>query len=170
MLFLILFTNSNITGLTEFTLLHADVFKLTAATLTKNGGSAIDILSDCTISDDGQRSNYYTNVKVKYNGTRVFISTDTITFTYLRLDRAGENINGFATVDSYNNSTNIGYGLTYDTIPAFNRIRLSDCIDFRPIILNGVSATTTKQQIDPGSALLSKSIIYLCFYGSFIWY
>jgi len=148
-------------GVTEFTLSQADVFKLTAVTLTKSGGSAINILADCTISDDGQRSNYYTNVKVKYNGTRVFISTDTIAFTYSYLDRNGANINGFTTVDSYNSSTNIAGGLTYDTIPSFNGKRLSDVIDFRPIILSGTSATSTKQQIDPGSALLSKSVIYL---------
>lgn len=148
-------------AVTEFTLSQADVFKLTAATLTKSGVvTPIDILSDCTISDDGQRSNYYTNVKVKYNGTRVFISTDTITFTYSYLSRNGADINGFATVDSYNSSTNIAGGLTYDTIPSFAGTRLSDVIDFRPIILSGASATTSKQQIDPGSALLSKSIVY----------
>jgi len=148
-------------AVTEFTLSQADVFKLTAVTLTKSGvATPIDILSDCTISDDGQRSNYYTNVKVKYNGTRVFVSTDTIIFTYSYLSRNGADINGFTTVDSYNSSTNIAGGLTYDTIPSFAGTRLSDVIDFRPIILSGASATSTKQQIDPGSALLSKSVVY----------
>jgi len=148
-------------GVTQFTLSQADVFKLTAVTVTPSGGSAINILSDCTISDDGQRSNYYTNVKVKYNGTRVFISTDTIAFTYSYLARGGAVLNGFATANSYNNNTNISGGLTYDTIPSFNGTRLSDVIDFRPVILSGTAATNSKQQIDPGSALLSKSIIYL---------
>lgn len=156
------FSNGNIIGLTEFTLPHADVFKLTQVTFKSSSlAAAVDIpLSDCIISDDGQRANYYTNVKVKYNGPKTFITGNIITFSYLYLKRE-DTINGFATADSYRHATNIANGLTYDTIPSFNGKRLSDVIDFRPIILNTGTSTDKKQQIDPGSALLSKSIIYL---------
>ena len=156
------FTGGNIIGLNEFTLPHADVFKLTGITFkSRIDADAVDIpLSDCIISDDGQRSNYYTNVKVKYNGPKIFSNDNIITFSYLYLKRA-DTINGFATADSYSHATNIANGLTYDTIPSFNGKRLSDVIDFRPIILNTSTTTNNKQQIDPGSALLSKSRIYL---------
>ena len=158
------FTQGGIIGIKEFTLPHADVFKLTGVSFKADAADTteIDILSDCTISDDGQRSNYYTNVKVKYNGNKTFVSANVISFTYSYLNRNGKTLNGFATVNSYYSSDNEAGGLTYDTIPSFNGVRLSDVIDFRPIILDvGTDTINAKQQIDPGSALLSTSTIYL---------
>ena len=145
-----------------FTLSKAQIFapSLTAPYFTVKYGTTtgVDVTSDFTIFDDGQRDNYYTNVKVKYNGSKSLVVGDKFYFTFKYFAHSAPT--GFATVNSYSlTGTNATAGLTYSNIPAYKGIRLTDVIDFRPIILAG--STPSLMTLNPYSVLESQANYYL---------
>ena len=140
-------------GQTVFTLSKAEVFSLTSVTVA----SVSTPLSDWVISDDGQRDNYFTNVKLQYVGKKTF-SNESISFVYRYFNRTGGS--ACASVNSYlPSATNSTAGLTYSTIPAYNGVRLADCIDFRPVILSG--STGVVDVLNPYSIISAVANYYL---------
>jgi hypothetical protein len=140
-------------GQTVFTLSKAEVFALTSVTIGGNNTT-----SDWIISDDGQRDDYVTNVKLKYIGKKSFTS-ESVAFVYTYFARSGSSI--CASVNSYwPSATNSSAGLTYSTIPSYNGSRLADCIDFRPVILSGVTGTVA-DQLNPYSIISANARFYL---------
>lgn len=146
-----------------FTLPHAQIVASSLSVIyntsnnsnTSTGGAKTLPSSDFTIVDDGQRDNHLTNVKVQYNGTKTLQSTDNFFFTYDTL--VNNPTTGFSTVNSY--SLNESY--TYSDIPSYKGVRLTDVIDFRPVILSGVDPLTTLTLLNPGSLISLKANYYL---------
>ena len=143
-------------GQTVFTLTKAEVFKLTSILV-----GTVETLDDWIISDDGQRDDYVTNVKLKYIGKKGFANTDSIAFVYKYFARTDGSA-CCASVNSYwPSATNSTLGLTYSTIPSYNGLRLADCIDFRPVILNGSMTNTVAEQLNPYSIISADANFYL---------
>ena len=132
-----------------FTLPHAQI--IASSLVVKYNSSntltgAKTITSDCTIVDDGQRDNYLTNVKVQYNGTKTTLgASDYFFFSYNYL--ANNTTTGFSTVNSYPGT------VLYSDIPSYKGVRLTDVIDFRPVLLSGAAALTTLTIVNPGSLI-----------------
>ena len=132
-----------------FTLPHAQI--IASSLVVKYNSSdtltgAKTITSDCTIVDDGQRDNYLTNVKVQYNGTKTTLdSSDYFFFSYNYL--ANNTTTGFSTVNSYPST------VSYSDIPSYKGVRLTDVIDFRPVLLSDATALTTLTILNPGSLI-----------------
>ena len=131
-----------------FTLPHAQI--IASSLVVKYNSSntltgAKTITSDCTIFDDGQRDNYLTNVKVQYNGTKTLGASDYFFFSYDYL--ANDTTTGFSTVNSYPGT------VLYSDIPSYKGVRLTDVIDFRPVLLSGAAALTTLTILNPGSLI-----------------
>lgn len=146
-------TISATSGQTVFTLTKAEVFSLTSVTVA----SVSTPLTDWVISDDGQRDNYFTNVKLQYVGKKTF-GTESISFVYTYFNRTGGS--ACASVNSYlPSATNSTAGLAYSTIPAYNGVRLADCIDFRPVILSG--STGVVDVLNPYSIISAVANYYL---------
>lgn len=140
-----------------FTLSKARIFA--PSLVVKYGtSSGVDVTSDFTIVDDGQRDNYYTNVKVQYNGSKNLVVGDKFYFTFKYFEH--DSPTGFATVNSYSlTGTNATAGLTYGNIPSYKGARLTDVIDFRPIILEGT--TPSIMTLNPYSIIESDAKYYL---------
>ena len=140
-----------------FTLSKARIFEPSLGVKYGTVGGA-DVTSDFTIVDDGQRDNYYTNVKVRYNGSKNLVVGDKFYFTFKYFDHGTST--GFATVDSYSLiGDNATAGLTYGNIPSYDGVRLTDVIDFRQIILN--LTTPSLQTLNPYSIIQSDAKYYL---------
>ena len=123
---------------------HGDVIKITSV-LTTPGG--LDVTSLCSISDDGQRDNYYTNSSILYTG----VVTDDLVITYEYFEHgAGD----YFTISSYPDT------LLYDDVPSYKGVRLSDVYDFRPLVLAGDSGVTYTP-LDPDSVITSVIDYYL---------
>jgi hypothetical protein len=138
-----------------FTLPHAQIIAsslIVKYNTTNTVVGAKTITSDCTIVDDGQRDNYLTNVKVQYNGTKTLGASDYFFFSYDYL--ANDTSTGFSTVNSYPEAD-----VLYSDIPSYKGVRLTDVIDFRPVILSGAAALTTLTILNPGS-LISCGVRY----------
>jgi hypothetical protein len=139
-----------------FTLPHAQI--LASSLVVKYNSSntltgAKTITSDCTIVDDGQRDNYLTNVKVQYNGTKTLGASDYFFFSYNTL--SNNTTTGFSTVNSYPGT------VSYSDIPSYKGVRLTDVIDFRPVLLSGAAALTTLTVLNPGSLISCAASYYL---------
>jgi hypothetical protein len=139
-----------------FTLPHAQI--LASSLVVKYNSSntltgAKTITSDCTIVDDGQRDNYLTNVKVQYNGTKTLGASDYFFFSYNTL--TNDTTTGFSTVNSYPGT------VLYSDIPSYKGVRLTDVIDFRPVLLSGAAALTTLTLLNPGSLISCVASYYL---------
>ena len=146
-------TQTATSGQTVFTLSKAEVFSLTSVTVA----SVSTPLSDWIISDDGQRDNYFTNVKLRYVGKKSF-TNESISFVYKYFARTGGS--ACASVNSYlPSATNVTAGLTYSTIPSYKGVRLADCIDFRPVILSG--STGVVDVLNPYSSISADANFYL---------
>jgi hypothetical protein len=146
-------TQTATSGQTVFTLSKAEVFSLTSVTVA----SVYTPLSDWVISDDGQRDNYFTNVKLRYVGKKSF-TNESISFVYRYFARTGGS--ACASVNSYlPSATNVTAGLTYSTIPSYDGVRLTDCIDFRPVILAG--STGVVDVLNPYSSISAAANFYL---------
>jgi hypothetical protein len=136
-------TSDTITGKKSVTgnvieLTKADGYKLVSVQMTAgdystfNPSSYIDITDRFTL-DDGQRSAYYTNAKLLLKaGYQVPNGAIKVTYQYFQVGGAGN----YFSRDSYT--------IDYDDIPSYyyldtitgkrKEIRLSDAVDFRPII------------------------------------
>ena len=135
-----------------FTLTKAELFAITSVTI---GG--VITTSDWIIRDDGQRDNYFTNVKLKYVGKKSF-TNENIVFVYRHFVRSGGS--ACASVNSYlPSATNTALGLTYSGIPLYKSVRLADCIDFRPVILSGGSGVV--DVLNPYSIISAAANYYL---------
>jgi hypothetical protein len=137
-----------------FTLPHAQI--IASSLVVKYNSSntltgAKTITSDCTIVDDGQRDNYLTNVKVQYNGTKTLGASDYFFFSYSTL--TNDTTTGFSTVNSYPGT------VLYSDIPSYKGVRLTDVIDFRPVILS--TPLTTLTVLNPGSLISCVASYYL---------
>ena len=138
-----------------FTLPHAQIIASSLVVkynTTNTVVGAKTITSDFTIFDDGQRDNYLTNVKVQYNGTKTLEASDYFFFSYDYL--ANDTSTGFSTVNSYPEAD-----VLYSDIPSYKGVRLTDVIDFRPVLLSGAAALTTLTILNPGS-LISCGVRY----------
>jgi len=131
-----------------FTLSKAQILS-SSLTVSYNSDPITDVTADFIIVDDGQRDNYCTNVKVKYLGSKILDDTDSFIFSYHYFNNSSV---GYATVDSYvDPDANNIYGLTRSDIPSYKGVRLTDVIDFRPVILDGTSPTL--QILNPNSLI-----------------
>jgi len=100
-----------------------------------------DVTSLCSISDDGQRDNYYTTPSINVGSL-----TGTLTITYKYFEHGSGD---YFTVNSYPSD------YLYDNIPSYKGVRLSDVYDFRPLLGN------TYAPLDPDSVITSIIDYYL---------
>lgn len=139
-----------------FTLPHAQIIAPSLQVKYNDNSVGAPYLpaSDFTIVDDGQRDNYLTNVKVQYNGTKILDDSDTFFFFYNYLDNGvgAGGTTGFSTVNSYPST------VLYSDIPSYKGVRLTDVIDFRPVLLL-LSSSSTLTALNPGS-LISCGVRY----------
>lgn len=117
-----------------------------------------DLTSEFVISFDGQTSSKYTNAEVRYVGIDVPPKID-ITYTYYKHTGLPFTANSYQI--NFNEATTLAPGqIRFKDVPSFNGHKLSDCIDFRPLILNDGSTVTT-EVIDPNSTLTCKPTFYV---------
>lgn len=95
---------------------------------------------------DGQMDCYYTNAYLLTHDSDIAKVDKQVKVTYSYFEHG---IGEYFSVDSYMNR---GNDMTYDDIPIFNRstgetVRLADCVDFRPIILNNDTSISDKDFI-----------------------
>lgn len=136
-------TNDTITGKKSVTgsvieLTKADAYKITSVLMTPgdyttfSASNNIDI-TDRFVLDDGQRNSYYTNAKLVLRpGYQVPSGAIKVTYQYFQVGGSGN----YFSRDSYT--------IDYEDIPSYiaidpssgkkKEIRLSDTVDFRPII------------------------------------
>lgn len=127
---------------------HADGYQLESVKLTSitDPSILIDISSDYTFNN-GQTDNFYTNASLTRKSIRAFGNDDRLIITYMYFEHSGNA--GFFTVDSYSQLVNDpDLNLEYSDIPMYKdsigiEHRLSECMDFRSISLNGTIDTNT---------------------------
>jgi hypothetical protein len=139
----------------KYTLTTADIFDIDTVVIN---GSSTDITSDIVISSDGQRPSKYTNGELQYTGTG---TPPTIKVTYRHFSHNGLPF----TINSYpinwdEDAVLAADEIRYKDVPSFGKYTLSDCVDFRPVILAG-AGTTTSIQPDPNSPLTCKPTFFL---------
>lgn len=122
-------------------LAKTDIFRIIAI----DGNTDKDFLAKFVVFD-GQTDCYYTNGYVLTHDSELAKIDKTLKITYSYFEHG---IGEYFTVDSYLNKGNL---ITYDEIPIFTRstgetVRLLDCFDFRPIILNDDSSMSDKDFI-----------------------
>jgi hypothetical protein len=136
-----------------FTLSTADIINITSVKLVSNDPFGTDITSNFSIFDNGQRDTHFKNPVIKNNSLSPFIipsqTTLTIFFNYTYFEHSAGD---YATVNSYKDSNN--NNLSYDSIPSYKGVRLSDYYDFRPVIL--INGSSTVAALNPDTSLMSK--------------
>lgn len=144
---------------TVFTLNQGDLFSLDSVKFGATDSVAlidcVDITKDFVLSDDGQRDTYYTNGTITYKGASTFTTANRIYVTY-KYNAHGSSDYQFFTVGSYQ----VAGGYSYSDIPSYKGTRLSDVIDFRPLILAGSSGISIPQ-VDPFSPIECNTQCYL---------
>jgi hypothetical protein len=144
---------------TVFTLNQGDLFSLDSVKFGVTSGTAlidcVDITKDFVLSDNGQRDTYYTNGAITYKGSSSFTTANRIYVTY-KYNAHGSSAYQFFTAGSYQ----VAGGYSYSDIPSYKGTRLSDVIDFRPLILAGSSGISIPQ-VDPFSPIECNIQCYL---------
>jgi len=132
-----------------------DVIKINSV-YTTSGISGKNVTSMCSITDDGQRDNYYTNASITYTGA----TSDTL---YISYDYFDHGTGDYFSVSSYTLSDTF----LYDNIPSYKGVRLSDVYDFRPLILfnpaspSSIVSFESFAPLDPDSIITSTIDYYL---------
>lgn len=121
-----------------------DVVSLTLVHPSDPNFNKTDVTSEYTF-DGGQRDMYYGECTLTRNTARSNIDNSLrleISFRYFE----HEGTQGYFTVDSYNQLLNDGV-LKYAEIPTHNidgtDVKLNECVDFRPILIDGQYAVKT---------------------------
>ena len=134
-------------------LANGDIIKINAVSKKIGFASADDVTSLCSISDDGQRDNYYTNSSINVGALTGPL--------YIKYDRFVHKPGDYFTISSYPET------FLYDDIPSYKGTRLSDVYDFRPLVLLDpttlavVSPVPSYAPLDPDSIITSTIDYYL---------
>ena len=128
------------------TLTKSDLIRLIEVRVGNSSGPIVT--EYCTITTNGQYSAYYSNAVITYSGPS--LGDDDLWIQYEYLDHEDGD---YFTVNSYSS-------LDYSEIPSFNDIRLSDVLDFRPLILAD-SGPLNAAMIDPNSVFEADINYYL---------
>lgn len=126
----------------------ADAFQIKSINIVKTGETPIDVTSEYDLIT-GQTDMYYTESKLRRNVTRSISTGQKLQISVYYFKHEG--LAGFFTVDSYAQLINEDneWNMTYKDIPSYTATngittRLSDCFDFRPILMAGsFDANTT---------------------------
>lgn len=145
-----------------YTLANSDIYDIVSV---EDNGSSDDLDGLIEISFDGQTPTKYTNAQLRYVGAG---TAPTINVTYRHYVHNGLPF----TVNSYpinwdTNSPLADDEIRYENIPSFRGVRLSDVIDFRPLILDS-PGTLSVIQPDPNSALECSPTFFLSRYDKVI--
>lgn len=135
----------------------ADAFQIKSIQITKTGDEPIDVTNEY-ILNTGQTDMYYTESSIKRIVNRNISSGQRLTISFYYFKHEGTA--GYFTVDSYKQllEEENEWGLTYKDIPVYssnngNTFRLSDCFDFRPILMNGTIGTNTSIPVQSTTAI-----------------
>lgn len=139
----------------KYMLANTDIFVIDEVIVN---GTAVDVTTDFVISSDGQRPSKYTNGELQYTGAG---TPPTIDVTYRHFVHNGLPF----TANSYpinwdEDSVLAADEIRYRDLPTYGKFSLGDCVDFRPIILDGAGPTTAIQP-DPNSPLTCKPTFFL---------
>lgn len=120
---------------------------------------AVNLTSDFEIYFDGQTSSKYTNAQIRYIGAGTAPASIAVKYTYFAHTGSPFVANSYPI--QFDESIALAPGfIWYKDVPSFNGVKLSDCIDFRPLILDG-AGTLNVIQPDPNSSLTCKPTFYL---------
>ena len=138
-----------------YLLSNTDIYDIVSVVIN---GTSVNIKDDIIISSDGQRPSKYTNGELKYIGSG---TPPIITVVYRHFIHSGLPFTANSYPINWDESSTLQPDqIRYVDVPSFNKSSLADCVDFRPVILEGGGVITTIQP-DPNSVLNAKPTFFL---------
>lgn len=145
-----------------YTLTKSDIFDISSVVIN---GTSTDILDDVKISFNGQKKSFYTNATLEYTGAG---TAPTIRVSYRFFVHNGLPFTANSYPINWDDDSALDTDeIRYKDIPKYNGYLLTDCVDFRPLILNA-GGVLNAPQVDPNSQLHCKPTFYLPRYDKVI--
>lgn len=145
-----------------YTLTKSDIFDISSVLIN---GTTTDISNSIVLSSNGQKSTMYVNGTLQYTGAGA-APTIRVSYRYFQHNGLPFTANSYP-IDWDSSSVLADDKIRYSDMPSFNGYLLSDCVDFRPLILNGGGLVNISHP-DPNSQLYCKPTFFLPRYDKII--